>query len=174
MLKKTCAKPRFIIGFDPALNDAGWALLEDGLFTDGGILRGKKSQNLFDRAFSVPPPPLPQGTYVFSKETGQMPIGLFVGEVMAIYRQGKGDPNKLIPLIGVTFQIAAKINADLNYFPTPREWKGNVPKEIHNDRVLSKLSSKERFSLSQLGVPRGKLHNVIDAVGLAKWGWERF
>jgi len=153
-----------IVGFDPALNDAGWALLKNGIFVDGGILKGKKSRNLYDRAFSVPCPLL-----LIEKE-----IDLFVGEVMAVYRQGKGDPNKLIPLIGVTFQIAAKIDAEKNLFPTPREWKGNTPKGIHNDRVISKLLNKERAALYSLGVPKGKLHNVIDAIGLAKWGYERF
>lgn len=49
----------------------------------------------------------------------------------------------------------------------PHEWKGSVKKEIHNARVLEKMTTAERALLPKL--PASKLHNVIDAVGLFLW-----
>jgi hypothetical protein len=51
----------------------------------------------------------------------------------------------------------------------PTTWKGSVPKDIHNDRVLEKLSPKERDVLQKS--PRAKKfnHNMIDAVGIGLW-----
>jgi hypothetical protein len=46
----------------------------------------------------------------------------------------------------------------------PREWKGGVPKDIHNDRVLERLNVLERPAVPKL--PKSKLHNVVDAIGL--------
>lgn len=41
----------------------------------------------------------------------------------------------------------------------PGSWKGQVPKNLHNQRVLARLSQSERRLVSDD-------HNVIDAVGL--------
>ncbi len=49
----------------------------------------------------------------------------------------------------------------------PREWKGSVPKTVHNARVLAALTDAERARLPKL--PASKLHNVLDAVGLGLW-----
>lgn len=54
----------------------------------------------------------------------------------------------------------------------PREWKGSVPKDVHNERVLRALTAEERaivFAACDAGgkkVSVSKLNNVIDAVGL--------
>jgi hypothetical protein len=49
----------------------------------------------------------------------------------------------------------------------PGTWKGQVAKDIHNARILAKLTPQER-SL----VPEN--HNAIDAVGLLLYALERF
>lgn len=56
---------------------------------------------------------------------------------------------------------------DAERLPTPREWKGSVDKDVHNARVLAKLSPEERARIPKL--PKKELHNLIDAVGLALW-----
>lgn len=54
----------------------------------------------------------------------------------------------------------------------PRDWKGSVPKDVHNERVLKALTTEERaivFAACDAGgkkVSVAKLNNVIDAVGL--------
>ncbi len=55
----------------------------------------------------------------------------------------------------------------LELLPTPREWKGQVDKDMHNRRVLAALSVEERALIPKLS--KKKLHNVIDACGLFLW-----
>jgi Holliday junction resolvasome RuvABC endonuclease subunit len=69
------------------------------------------------------------------------------------------------------------------HMPKPAEWKGSVPKEIHQARVMSKLGwSHERRSgycvplgfgtMNVYGADRlnvGDWEHVADAVGLALW-----
>lgn len=51
--------------------------------------------------------------------------------------------------------------------PTPIDWKGTVPKEIHNKRIIKNLLPQELDILARTG--HQKNHNVIDAIGLLKW-----
>lgn len=46
----------------------------------------------------------------------------------------------------------------------PNEWKGSVPKVIHQKRILAVLSVEERARLPKL--LKTKSHNMIDAVGI--------
>lgn len=46
----------------------------------------------------------------------------------------------------------------------PGQWKGSVPKKIHNARVIGRLAPSEFARIPKL--PESKLHNVIDAIGL--------
>ncbi len=50
----------------------------------------------------------------------------------------------------------------------PAQWKGGVPKKIHNERVLAKLTPAELnlFRAFMRHIPKGKWHNVIDAIGI--------
>lgn len=54
--------------------------------------------------------------------------------------------------------------------PEPQGWKGQVPKEIHNRRVMDRLTLADR---ERIVWPAQSLrHNVIDAVGLLLWAGE--
>lgn len=59
----------------------------------------------------------------------------------------------------------------------PWQWKGQVPKDIHHERVLAKLTDEEHAIVNAMrtdvrgnaraaAVAPSKRHNVIDAVGL--------
>jgi len=47
---------------------------------------------------------------------------------------------------------------------TPRSWKGQVPKEIMNDRVRNRLIEDELETLPEYS--KTKMHNVMDAIGI--------
>jgi hypothetical protein len=85
-----------------------------------------------------------------------------------VYTQSKlkGDPNDLITLAlmaGATCAVLGKKTQVAEYLP--RQWKGQVPKEIMANRIAGKLSQTEHGVIE---MPRAKSyrHNVWDAVGI--------
>ena len=103
-----------------------------------------------------------------------------------------GLTRDLIYLALVAGASMAMANQDTVYHPTPHQWKGSVPKHIHQCRTLNKAGIKyemrggkkpeaqypvplqfERFCL-QGNVNAGDWQDVNDAVGLALWGLEKY
>lgn len=82
-----------------------------------------------------------------------------------VYSRGRTDPNDLLLLSGVVGAIIGQFHWRGVYSYKPKEWKGQVPKEIHNDRVLQKLGPNIQADLNR--IPKTYRHNVIDACGLA-------
>lgn len=91
-------------------------------------------------------------------------------EVPQIYVQAKlkGDPNDLVDLalmagclVGL---LAAPGTRVTNY--RPRQWKGQVPKDVMVERIKAKLSPDER---ARIALPsKGLEHNVYDAIGIGQ------
>ena len=82
----------------------------------------------------------------------------------------KGDPNDLLYVaLAAGFVIQEMHLTPEIALVLPRTWKGQTPKEIQNARDLEKLDARERRIIEELDVPRGKLHNVMDAVGIGLW-----
>ncbi len=96
------------------------------------------------------------------------------------------DPDSIIKLAHVTGACVGAANELLECnvrIPKPREWKGQVPKQIHQQRVLDHLSWKYELHgspkngyASPVDPPVGKKlkathwKHVVDAIGLAQWG----
>ena len=91
----------------------------------------------------------------------------------------KGDPNDLISVAliggfcaGVEFRdMYTTIGGyrEIEYI-YPQDWKGGRPKDVDNKYTLTLLDHEETIILSKLKLPKTKLHNVIDAVGIGLWG----
>jgi hypothetical protein len=95
-------------------------------------------------------------------------------EMPRIYPYQKAEPNRILSLAVKTGMALAamrhgKVNVDL---VNPHDWKGTVPKKIHNQRVLNALTEKEKELLEKIQ-PASKRHNVIDAIGLGLWYLKR-
>lgn len=70
------------------------------------------------------------------------------------------------------------------YMPTPQEWKGTVPKQIHQARILSRMgvnyvstgsySFPTSLSIGSVTLSRGDWKHAVDAIGLAQWGREQY
>jgi hypothetical protein len=84
--------------------------------------------------------------------------GVFVVEVMQNDGRSMGKVEDVLQVQGVAAWILALGGSVVGY--QPREWKGSVPKPIHNTRVLGKLTSAERKAIVN------DRHDVIDAIGL--------
>lgn len=101
-------------------------------------------------------------------------------EMPRIYPGGKGDsknvdPNDVLDVAAVgaalTGVVCANLRVSINddcippyirsYFPS--EWKGQVPKDVMNRRVLSKLNHEEQEAIIRVGA---KDHNTLDAIGI--------
>lgn len=86
---------------------------------------------------------------------------LAVIEVPRIYPRGdqrKGDLNDLLEVAGVVGAIAGRAHNVIGVYPA--DWKGQVPKNVMNKRVLGLLSAAERSRITSFD------HNALDAVGI--------
>src|SRR5574343_1281146 len=77
-------------------------------------------------------------------------------------KNSKGDPNDLIRVAIVAG--AAAVRCFSVRFVEPRTWKGQVPKAIHNRRVVETLSPAELAAIACIQ-PKSLQHNALDAVG---------
>lgn len=95
-------------------------------------------------------------------------VDVLVIEIPQIYRASKsrGDPNDLIKVAVLAGKIIGRINAPHTVEVHPATWKGQVPKNVHNARVLARLSPEERAKVPAV-------HDAIDAVGLGLWFLKR-
>lgn len=96
---------------------------------------------------------------------GQLLHNLVI-EVPQIYwnsRKG-GRAADLIELAGVVGAVSSACPVLHRVHFLPKSWKGQTPKEVHNSRVLKKLSEEESGFLEPTAA--SLRHNMIDAVGL--------
>ena len=121
------------------------------------------------------------GTVTDVAELPDVPVlpAMLIIELPVIYPVGIGnaDPNDLITLAVLVGEVLGRYKARAPGLDTvlvrPRAWKGNVPKPIHNRRVLAALSQKERALLPRRPRARNFDHNMLDAVGLGLYQLER-
>jgi hypothetical protein len=137
-----------ILCIDPG-NDTGWCILRrNGMLHDFGL-----------GDFGLPP-------Y----------LDTIVVEVPKIR---PGGPHESIVTLAMTAgRLVQAVRSRLPVPPIaygvfPETWKGQVPKHVHNKRVLDKLSAPERQALTMKGIPAHKENNVIDAIGIALWVKDR-
>lgn len=139
---------------DPGKHDCAYALFS------GGVLK---------QAMFSPPAQFARGDYMSMSNVDMAFIEL--PQVYAAAAQ-KGDQNDLI---AVAFS-AGKVVMALGYksIPcltlAPREWKGSILADIMLERISDRLEPSEREAVAQakdvFRIPGGKMHNVLDAVGI--------
>lgn len=81
----------------------------------------------------------------------------------------KGDVNELLDLAVLVGQLEGFFEKTKVELVSPRTWKGTVPKEIHNRRVLAALRPEELAVLPKRPRAKDYDHNMTDAVGLGLW-----
>ena len=148
---------RSVIAIDPGAT-TGWAVFGGGDLWEAGYTR-------MIHLTELPDVPL-------------LPAILIV-ELPVIYPmgKGKGDPNDLIKLAELAGMIRGwyltRAPGIVTATVTPRTWKGTVPKKIHNERVLGRLTSKERDILPKRPRAQDFDHNMVDALGIGLWQLEK-
>ena len=143
------------VAVDPGCEAMGWAIFHDHELVHCGLARGK---SWYDTARDLP--------------TVVKHVDLLVVEHPQHYPKSPVDPNTLIKL-GFNLGAAAVHFRPVKIVtPTPREWKGQTPKDIHNARVLRKLNDLERERFRGVTIVSLQ-HNVLDAIGLGLWSLGR-
>lgn len=86
------------------------------------------------------------------------------------YPHDHKDVNDLIDLASKKGRFEQLLREHFNVEDVwPRTWKGNVPKAIMTERIVSRLSEEERALV--VLTPRSKApeHNCVDAIGIGLW-----
>lgn len=94
----------------------------------------------------------------------------FISEIPQVYRAGasKGDPDDLIQLAGVVGVFSSIFRATTHLGVKPREWKGQVPKDVHHARLVKTLTPEE-MAMVERAAPPSLRHNVLDAIGIGRY-----
>jgi hypothetical protein len=96
-------------------------------------------------------------------------------------RLSKGNPNDLITLairVGRYLERLGALGVPIDESRDtvlPNAWKGQVPKGVHNRRVLGGLDPEDRATADRCLTPlaNGLRDDAIDAIGLGVWAFER-
>jgi len=184
----------FSIGIDPDLHHTGLALLCDGcdVGTELAVLDVKciAAAGLKCEAAVI------EMVHQLSIDwfPGSIGLGpvLITVEAQEIYLGGATkNPRNIMHLAqvaGAALACATRqfINPIL-YFPRPATWKGQVPKQIHQERTLDKLgwpcrrvgtlkggycypTASSIVDIARAPLPKTHWKHVVDAMGLALWG----
>lgn len=173
-----------VIGVDPDLHHTGWALVEPGRVVSCGVIRiagrfrGAEAAVQMCRVLGVELRPRRE----------EASSAVVEGQQVYSRSQSRADPKNLLHLATVSGAVIATLRTP-TYLPTPRQWKGSVPKAIHQGRVLSELEGPWEFTRPAnrrngvivtkypLGIWQGSKaptatdwKHVVDAIGLAVWG----
>lgn len=91
------------------------------------------------------------------------PAGLVI-ELPQVYGERKTDPNDLILLAVLVGRVQNLVGVETQLVK-PREWKGQVPKDVMVRRVWKALTEEERERIQEPRC-RSLRHNLLDGVGI--------
>jgi hypothetical protein len=115
------------------------------------------------------------GLVLFSK--GERPPPRSADVCLVEVPQWQGDSvdrvNNLLVTACRAGHLAEATGAKWVWYTHPHTWKGSVPKDIHNQRILARLTAQERILVDRVTCAKSLLNNVVDAIGLALWGVRR-
>lgn len=145
-----------ILGIDPGLNACGVAIYDTETKTVESVFTVRTKITLSTLALRVL-----SVCGEISYLTGSETLDLVVIEKPQVYQGAlqKGDPNDLIDLTVLVGALVQGSRRSEILLTTPRQWKGQVPKNIHHKRIRKRLPDLGRCS-----------KDAMDAVGLCLYG----
>lgn len=148
-----------LLAIDPGAC-SGWAIASDKKITYCGVIDYRDGGSILAQLIL----PIPRNTNITS----------LVIEVPQIYKHSKGDPQDLITLAILAGRLISEALFQFRGIDTitlvkPAEWKGQLKKDVCSQRTWDRLSEKEQSVVSAggRGIAQGKVHNMMDAVGIA-------
>ena len=143
-----------LLAIDPGCQKMGWAVFgpDNKLVSCGSIVADNMEQTA-KRLLAAVPHGITHG----------------VTEYQQIY-PGTKRPNDIVKLA-----FAAGLYVGCFEIPftrvLPREWKGQVPKDVMIKRIHGRLTDDERRRIPELATYRR--HDVLDAIGIGLWYLKR-
>lgn len=183
---------RYLIGVDPDLHHTGLALLngDTGAVLDVLCItaNGKTREDAvvaMVHALDVP--------WFIDHDLDDMGIVVVVEAQELYLGGGTQNPRNIMHLAQVAgaalAAAACQFRRTVLHFPRPAEWKGQVPKRVHQHKTLGKLGwEHKQVGTDQRGycyptigngdvarppLPKTQWKHVVDAIGLALWGMEK-
>lgn len=146
-----------LLAVDPGTEQAGFARFEGSRLVQAELIKEKGSLKEY-RAWRV------------AVRIGDLlvPGASLVVEHPQVYARSPGDPDDLLALSLVVGGVLALHKG--GEIVRPREWKGQVPKNLMTARILRQLEPDERELCKKIN----DNHNVLDAVGIGLWKLKRF
>ena len=150
-----------LLAVDPGIRGSGIAVFNHGTLVHASYVRSTRAHG------DGPAEVLAMAQAIMTRCTNHfLAVTEIVVEWPQVYRAGKlkGDPNDLLPLAAVAGALAAIKSGAISSRYRPNEWKGQLPKDVANARVLARLTAFEHPTIES--TPKPHLHNVIDAIGI--------
>lgn len=163
-----------VLGLDPDTKATGIAIVENGVLDWVGtaVAQGATAA---DRRQSM------------ARELHDVFVNVGGIDVVVIewqnIRPGDKRPNDILELAavaGMALSLAGMVSPTKILTPLPVQWKGTVDKKIHQSRTITKVGLRQDLTLTNNVPINGAEHvkpahrtHVIDAIGLALWGYER-
>ena len=90
-------------------------------------------------------------------------------ERMQVYTRSRGDPRDLLALSAIGGSLFRAFRDARPVGPLPREWKGQVPRDVMGARVEKKV--RDRGWWERIALPRRKTHlnDVLHGIGVGLW-----
>lgn len=150
-----------LLAVDPGTTALGWAWFTDGRLYQCSLLRAKNTQEMTQVI-----------KHTFLPSTQELVIER---PQLYVFGRAKADPNKVAQVTFIAGVTAGRTSHGKLFLPYPGEWKGQVPKSIHNERVLEVLEARERaiYDKESKAWPASLRHNILDAIGLGLWHLRR-
>ena len=154
-----------LLAVDPGVRCCGWALFQDTILEDCGLVRIMAKDYSDISAFRTMANNFPRADWLAI-------------EVPRIYerRKSKGDPEDILRLAILCGVLIGRWPSSKIQAIRPRDWKGTIAKARITDYVihlrnLEALRGRgfSRYVAAMDAIPKSLAHNVADAVGIGLW-----
>jgi hypothetical protein len=150
--EKFQGSPPIILAIDPGVGSSGWALFVKGQLVSCGFDDNDK---------------------VMRHMVTDARAALVIERPQADGRLKGVDPQDVLNLslvVGVFLGVARSMNLGVGLY-MPREWKGQLPKEVTTERAKATLAPYELSRVPKMA--KKKLHNTWDAIALGLFALKR-
>lgn len=154
------------LAVDPGLRVCGLALFEQDTLYRAWLSRNPLRTERGPEAWEAMARAALNDFISHTPRRGRVPKRLVVEVPQVYWRAGQGGrAADLIELAGVVGAVAATLPVMTRVHYLPRQWKGQVPKNVHNKRIMKRLRDGEPERILRPSAA-SLMHNVVDSIGL--------